>query len=87
MHYNKFIGKFTLNQGCATRGPGTGVLWPVERSRFSASITVFQRLMPNFLGGQRVVCTQSLTHAAVVRGPIWLCAVGLTELHGGTPLL
>jgi len=41
MHYIKFLGKFTLNQGSATRGPGTGVLWPVERSRFSASITVF----------------------------------------------
>jgi len=29
---------------------------------------------------------QSLTHAAVARGPIWLCALGLTVLLGCTPL-
>jgi len=30
---------------------------------------------------------QSLTHAAVARGPIWLCAFGPEVLHGCTLLL
>jgi len=30
--------------------------------------------------------TQSLTHAAVARGPIWLCAFGPAVLLGCTPL-
>ena len=29
---------------------------------------------------------QSLTHETVAHGPIWLCAFGLTVLHGCTPL-
>jgi len=30
---------------------------------------------------------QSLTHAALARGPIWSCAFGPAMLHGCTPLL
>jgi len=29
---------------------------------------------------------QSLTHAALARGPIWSCAFGTAMLHGCTPL-
>jgi len=69
------------------RGPNlTRELKVWKDPAFKANITVFKGYSQSSVGGQRVSNTQSLTHATVTRGPIWLCAFGPAVLHGCTPL-
>jgi len=67
-------------QGCANFGPEAEVLCLAERIRFwngVANLTWVASELSN---------PQSLTHAAVARGPVWLRAFGPAVLHGCTPL-
>jgi len=62
---------------------GTGLCnpWPAD-----GTVQILKGYCQSSGGGQRVVYPRSLTHAAVARGLIWLCAVGPAVLHGCTPL-
>jgi len=74
----------TLIKGCASHGPraendpGAEVLRPAERSRFLKGIANLPWVVSALSN------TQSLTHATVGCGPIWLCAFGPAVLYGCT---
>jgi len=59
---------------------------PRKSPDFKASITVLEGIANLLWVANELSNPQSLTHAAVARGQIWLCAFGPVVPHGCTPL-
>jgi len=77
---------FFWTQKCANHGQRAKngleaeVLWPGARSSFWKAIVNLPWM------ASELFIPQSLTHAAVAFGPIWLCEFGSVVLHGCTSL-